>query len=69
MIDRRQHDEERKPETQAPDDQLFLDRQQRLDRGGAQFLAQVGLGVLRHDELLIVVHFSIRVSSRAFLIA
>src|ERR1700675_2068673 len=66
MIDRRQHDEEGKPETQAPDDQLFLDRQQRLDGNGAQLLAQVGLAVLRHDELLIVVHFSSRVSGCAF---
>lgn len=63
MIDRRQHDEEREPQAQAPDDQLLLDRQQRFDGGGAQFLAQVGLGVLRHDELLIVVHFRLCVFS------
>jgi hypothetical protein len=61
MIDRRQHDEEREPKTQAPGDQLLLDRQQWLDRDGAQFFAQTGLGILRHDELLIVVHFSSRV--------
>ena len=30
MIDRRQHDEEREPEAEAPADQLLLDRQQRL---------------------------------------
>jgi hypothetical protein len=31
MIDRRQHGEEREPKAQAPDDQLLLDRQQRLE--------------------------------------
>jgi hypothetical protein len=44
MIDRRQHGEEREPKAQAPDDQLLLDRQQRLEGGGAQTIKDGTVG-------------------------
>ena len=57
MVDRGQHGEQHEAQAQAPDDQLLLDRQQRLDRAGAELAVQIGGGQLRHDDLLMVVHF------------
>src|SRR5450631_1911023 len=49
VVDDGKHDEKRNADAETPADQLLLDRQQRLDRGLAQFLADIGL---RHDALL-----------------
>jgi hypothetical protein len=46
MVDCGEGDQQGDAQPQASADQLLLDRQQRLDRRGAQFLADV---VLRHD--------------------
>src|ERR1017187_9364117 len=49
VVDDGKDDQKRNADAEAPADQLLLDRQQRLDRGLAQFLADIGL---RHDALL-----------------
>jgi hypothetical protein len=41
VIDRDQHDQQPDAETEAPADQLFLDRKQRLDRGSVDFVLEV----------------------------
>jgi hypothetical protein len=46
MIDKRKNDEERNPNSEAPADELFLDRQEWLGFDFAELVAKIGF---RHD--------------------
>src|ERR1700728_1065505 len=52
VIDRCQHGQQHKAETQTPDNQLLLHRQQRFDRYAVQLFIKFGLSEVRHDTLL-----------------